>query len=214
MDSVPQLKIFCNQCSHTTNHIEIAMRKARGNDDHESHPSSWVTTSQMLECCGCESVSLRIGYWHSDYDARDEDEFYPPRISRRPPSWQWRLPDEWRFLLTEVYQALHADSKRLAMMGARAIIDIYMNDAVGDLGNFAKKLEALVNKRHITESDKVILSAALEAGHAAAHRGHLPKPSEIAHVMDIIENLLQRHALKYSAAELSQGTPSRPKATP
>lgn len=112
-------------------------------------------------------------------------------------------------MLREIYAALHANSRRLAMMGARTIVDMYMNDTVGDIGGFDKKLNKLVTDGHLGGQDKDVLKTALEAGHAASHRGHLPSPSEISHVMDIVENLVQKKALQRSAAELKKGTPTR-----
>jgi len=203
------LRAHCNQCSGPTKHSLVAKREVSGKSDDGSFLAEWGTVYRMLECCGCESVLLRADHWHSDYDMSDEVEYYPPRLSRRPPTWMWQLPNEWRFLLREVYTALQADSKRLAIMGARALIDIYMNDTVGDLGGFQQKLGALVSKGHLSSTDKEILTAALEAGHAAAHRGHSLKEEEVCHVMDIVENLLQRHTLKQSANALLEGIPPR-----
>ena len=40
------------------------------------------------------------------------------------------------------------------MMGARTIVDMYMNDAVGDIGGFAKKLNKLVVDGHLGGQDK------------------------------------------------------------
>ncbi|WP_447733569.1 DUF4145 domain-containing protein [Pseudomonas shirazensis] len=116
---------------------------------------------------------------------------------------------EWQSLLSEIYTALHADSRRLAMMGARALVDMYMNDAVGDIGGFDRKLAQLVTAGLLGDQDKKILIAALEAGHAAAHRGYLPEADQVSHVMDIVENLLQKHTLTSSAEALNRHTPSR-----
>lgn len=112
-------------------------------------------------------------------------------------------------MLREIYAALHANSRRLAMMGARTIVDMYMNDTVGDIGGFAKKLNKLVSDGYLGRQDKEALEAALEAGHAAAHRGHMPTSAEISYVMDIVENLLQKQTLAKSAEALKKGTPSR-----
>ncbi|MGV6394119.1 DUF4145 domain-containing protein [Pseudomonas caspiana] len=112
-------------------------------------------------------------------------------------------------MLQEIYTALHANSRRLAMMGARTIVDMYMNDTIGDSGGFGQKLNNLVAGGHLGKQDRDVLGAALEAGHAASHRGHIPTSAEISHVMDIVENLLQRHALKIAAAALVKGTPLR-----
>lgn len=200
----------CNECSRSTKHEQIA-KKVQAEDEFNEwgHDYSWSKTSLMLECRGCESISMRVEWWHSEYDASDDIDYYPPRVSRKPPVWQSHLPADWQSMLREIYTALHANSRSLAMMGARAIVDMYMNDAVGDIGGFAKKLSKLVTDGHLSKQDKEILDVALEAGHAAAHRGHTPTVQEVAHVMDIVENLLQKFALRHHAAELSKGTPRR-----
>jgi len=154
-------------------------------------------------------VSLRVEWWHSEIDWSDETDYYPPRVSRRPPPWEFSLPKEWQSLLSEIYRALHADSRRLAMMGTRALVDMYMNDAVGDVGGFERKLSQLVTAGYLADQDRKILTPALEAGHAAAHRGYLPDVDQVNHVMDIVENLLQKHTLTTSAEALTRETPSR-----
>ncbi|WCE89388.1 DUF4145 domain-containing protein [Pseudomonas syringae] len=140
-----------------------------------------------------------------------ESEYFPPRISRKSPAWVSMLPDEWQSLLREIYTALHSDSRRLAIMGVRALIDMYFNDTIGDVGGFAKKLAALVRDGHLSSVDQEILEVALDAGHAAAHRGYILQPTDVALVMDIVENLLHRHSLRASAAELGKSIPLRPK---
>jgi hypothetical protein len=200
---------FCNKCSGQTKHYCRSTQVQEHSEDAGDFEYSWVKTSRFLECRGCEEVTLRVDWWHSEYDMSEETDFYPPRISRQAPEWHRSLPSDWQSMLREIYAALHANSRRLAMMGARTIVDMYMNDAVGDIGGFAKKLNKLVIDGHLGGQDKDVLEAALEAGHAASHRGHLPSSNQISHVMDIVENLLQKKALQHSAAELKKGTPSR-----
>lgn len=202
------LKAHCNSCSRTTSHTEVALRKTSDDSEDERGIEEWGTTYRMMQCRGCDSVLLRADNWHSHFDA-GPPEYYPPRVARRSPTWMWQLPPEWWSLMREVYTALHADSRRLALMGARTLIDIYMNYTVGDLGGFDKKLQAMVDDGHLSIKDKDVLSAALEAGHAAAHRAHSPSMSNVSHVMDIVEHLLHRHALATSADELKKATPKR-----
>ncbi|MGB5444810.1 MAG: DUF4145 domain-containing protein, partial [Psychromonas sp.] len=74
---------------------------------------------------------------------------------------------------------------------------------------FAKKLACLKDKGLISEPNKEYLDAALEAGHAAAHRAHKASIAEVNQVIDIVENLLQNYVLKESAENLKTKTPSR-----
>lgn len=205
---------YCNKCSGLTKHDCLSEKTESHSEYHDGWEYDWSKTSRFIECRGCEEVTLRVDWWHSEYDASDDTDFYPPRISRPAPQWHKHLPKDWQSLLREIYAALHANSRRLAMMGARTIVDMYMSETVGDIGGFAQKLTKLVTGGHLAMQDKEVLAVALEAGHAASHRGHLPSSSEISHVMDIVENLLQKKALQLSAAELKKGTPVRSLAAP
>jgi hypothetical protein len=59
------------------------------------------------------------------------------------------------------------------------------------------------------------LEAALDAGNAAAHRGHAAKPEEVEIVMDIVENMLHSvYVLHDAAQKLKKSTPLRPARKP
>lgn len=208
------LKNHCNECLQKTNHFVLAERINSGyesadpSDPQCHHEISWKTIYKMLECCGCENVSLQRCFYFSEYD-EVEEECYPPQISRRLPKWHDELPDDWQELLQEVYLALHADSRRLVLMGARTLIDLYMNEQLGDVGGFAQKIKRLESEGLISKPNKGVLEIALEVGHAAAHRGHKARANEVNQVIDIVENLLQNHVLAATAENLKSKTPQR-----
>ena len=184
-------------------------------DPYQGIEVSWTTTYSMLECRGCEEVSLCRTTWCSEdhpMDGPSPSIYFPPRVSRRKPAWVDRLPvpDEYEGLLDEVYVALHADSRRLAAMGARALIDAYITRRVGDQGSFAKGLRKLVETKYISETQREIVDAAVDAGNASAHRAHCPSANDINVVIDIVENLIHNELLADPAAALRQTTPPRP----
>lgn len=84
--------------------------------------------------------------------------------------------------------ALQANSGRLAMMGARALIDMTILDQIGDAGSFKQKLDVLEEDGFISSKNREILEAALEVGNAASHRGYCPPDIHINQVVDIVEN--------------------------
>ncbi len=127
------------------------------------------------------------------------------------PKWHDELPKEWSELLKEVYMALHADSRRLALMGARALVDLFMNEQLGDIAGFSQKIKKLEADGLISKPNKAVLEAALEVGHAATHRGHKARATEVDQVIDIVENLLQNHVLAAAADNLKSKTPKRTK---
>lgn len=203
-------KVHCNQCGTTTRHAVVSTRIQRGADKYDERYSiNWIRTWKMLECLGCEAIQLEEGFWWQE-DPEDETyTYYPPPLARQEPRWASQLPDETHELLSEVYAALQADSRRLAMMGLRALMDIVMRATVGDIGGFATKLSKLETDGFVSRVNREVLNAALDAGSAAAHRGHKVSTEDLEHSMDIVENLLQSTLLPKAAEQLRSRTPRR-----
>lgn len=210
------VQAHCNQCGHETKHDVVTMRQHDSSemvDPYHGIEVSWSTTYSMLECRGCEEIHLRRSEWCSEDDPMDRrpSTYFPPRVSRRKPAWVDRLavPSEYAELLDEIYVALHADSRRLAMMGARALIDMAITRSVGDQGNFGSGLARLVEKQLISERNREIIKAAVDVGHASAHRGHRPSSDDVNVVIDIVENLIHNELLAGAAQALKSTTPQR-----
>jgi len=207
----------CNECGQETKHeiVHRASRRRSFDDDQYSVEvgSDWT----IVQCGGCEEVSMRRVDWCSEDDRQDGPNpptYFPARVSRRKPVWLTRehAPSIYVGMLDEVYTALHADSRRLAMMGARAIIDVVITRTVGDQGNFAKGLDELKNKDLISKRDRDIIAAAVDAGSAAMHRGHQPTADDVNVVIDIVERMIQAEILEAKAIELAATTPARKRA--
>jgi hypothetical protein len=201
--------VHCNQCLHPTQHEVLKVRQITETQDIEGIGEiEWHTVSVMLECRGCGAVCLRRHIFSNDTD-QDDMEYFPPPISRQRPEWRGQLDPEMEELLDECYAALQAGSHRLSLMGARALVDLYMSARVGDVGGFQQKLDQLVQAGHLSAHDRKALEAALEAGHAAAHRGHKAKAEDVNLVFDIIENLLHSLAIEKEVRGLRSRTPKR-----
>lgn len=210
-------RIHCNQCGRETKHDLLAKRRQESfivpyPDDPIT--VDFVVTYSLLECRGCEEVTLRHVVWCSEDDPESPRApiFYPPRVSRASPAWMDRttVPSEYMGLLHEIYVALHADSRRLAAMGARALIDLIIQRRVGDHGSFGEGLTALVANGFLSTHHRDTVAAAIESGNASAHRGHRPSVVDIATVIDIVENLIQNELLADAASALRATTPPRP----
>jgi hypothetical protein len=209
------VRSHCNECSHETKHALVASRQHTGSEPIEVGPDryeeiNWSTTYDLLECCGCEAVSVRRTFWFSETEG-NQVTFFPPRLFRRRPEWFDDLDESVQALLSEIYVALQNDSRRLAMMGARAAIDVFMLQKIGDAGSFVQKLKALQEGGYVSTRQKAILGAALDMGSAAAHRGHLATVDELNQVIDIIENLFQMDLLDAQAGLLRESVPPRPR---
>lgn len=113
--------------------------------------------------------------------------------------------------MEEIYSALQADSRSLAMMGARAVIEAAMLKKMEDSGSFAGNLQRFEELGYVSKQNREYLDAALDAGSAVIHRGHHPTPFELETVMDIAENLLQSvFVLEKPSKALKELTPAKP----
>jgi hypothetical protein len=206
----------CNECGRETKHALLhtaTSERSYPQADGESLEigSKW----KILQCRGCDEVAMARVDWCSE-DWRDEPgmsaTYFPPRVSRRKPDWfdRYETPKDYLGLLEEVYAALHADSRRLAMMGVRALFDVAIVRTVGDQGDFGKGLKALAIAKHLSERDVDAIEAAIDVGHASAHRGHQPSSEDVNVVIDIIERLIHAEILAERAVAVKANTPARP----
>jgi len=206
------VRSHCNRCASQTKHVVLAARRVDDSELLEDYgPISWSDLYELVECRGCENVSMRHTHY---FDPTDETTIttYPPQVLRRRPHWLHQLPPAIVALMQQTYQALDLNSRALALMGARAAVDMVMTDKVGDVGPFVKKLNALEELGVIGSKNRAVLETALDAGNAASHRGYQPSTDDVGAVMDIVENLLQAaYHLSSLAERLKETTPVRTK---
>jgi hypothetical protein len=201
----PPEHIYCNLCRGLTLHRIVGTNHTVGRDEEQGF--WWSKDFEMLQCGGCHEVILRRTFNFSETDGV-EVQYFPPPVSRYPPRWRYKLPTQLRLLLEEIYRSLDSDNLRLPIMGARTLVDMLIIEKVGDIGNFAEKLKALQTAGFLKNRD--VLEAALDAGNAAAHRGHAASESEVQAVMDIVENMLQAiYVFPDVAKKLRETTPPR-----
>lgn len=126
------------------------------------------------------------------------------------PRWLQKLPPEFQHILREVYDALENDARALPAMGIRTLIDQFATRAVGDLGPFARKLEALQNGGILGTEERKRLAVVIDAGSAAAHRGLRPTPKALRHMVESVEHLLWGQFVCHaSTRELRRAIPRR-----
>jgi hypothetical protein len=205
-----EIRSHCNGCARETKHIVLASRRVEDGEELEDYgPIEWWDLYELVECRGCENVSMRHTYYFGPTEELTTTT-YPPKSLRRRPHWFHQLPKSLLTIMEQTYQALDNDGRALALMGARAAVDMVMTDKVGDAGSFANKLDALEQSGIIGSRNRAVLNAALDAGNAAAHRGYQPSTDDTNAVMDIVENLLQAsYHLSSLAGRLKQSTPKR-----
>lgn len=213
MTQESKTRAFCRECAQATWHDIIASRSREEIeiDEDPPYPQVWSdNVYDLLECCGCGCVTMRCRTTCEQLWEGESARLFPPSTARRRPRWESDLPSPARFLLREVYDALYSGGLRLAVMGARALVDMAIIDKVGDVGTFEQKLKALESQGFVSKRNREVLEAALDAGSASAHRGHKFEAREVNEVMDIVENLLQAiYVLEKAAQKLKTATPPR-----
>jgi hypothetical protein len=209
-------------------------------EEHEASGIWYRNTFSILRCLGCDRRYIRLVELCSEDCGHDVDPdtgetlltlnervtYWPtvpePRATRRRPDWLW--PDflETRLglgskypvlasLLHEVYTALDNDLKVLATIGMRTVFDCASQELGTDPEqNFQQKLNELAAGNKIGGEEKELLSILKDAGSAAAHRGWKPTQEEIDHLMDFLENFLERaFVLKHNLRGVKKVIPAR-----
>lgn len=187
----------------------------------------WEEHWEIVDCCGCEEPSFRLMWWSAHEDRRDSPERdlvhhehaerFPPRLveSRSQPNWIRSLPDDVSRLFEEIYRALDQNCLWLTAIGTRTVLERVMYLKVGDRGRFQETLDQFAQEGHITRSEVKDLDAVIDAGNAAAHRGHAPTSEDITIMLDIVERVLERlHVTPRRATALKWRTPKRQQAKP
>lgn len=100
----------------------------------------------------------------------------------------------------------------LSCSGARTILDKILLETVGDAGTFSQKIDKMIDKDFISDSEKEILSTLIDAGSASIHRGWKPSFNQIIDIFDSIESIFYRlFILPKITGKLKQNIPPRKK---
>jgi hypothetical protein len=203
-EATKQIKANCNNCVGMTNHVVLhTNRKVWSNSDDHGEVSGGDEYS-LVRCAGCDTVHLKHDNWCSeDWDPEEgtliNTVYYPPAISRRRPSWLKDPQGPFYFggteiekLMEEIYSALQNDSRRLAAMGIRALLELVMIEQVGDSGQIGKNVNLFLEKGFVAKiNEEIFRFQLIEAGHAAMHRQYVPEKADIEVLMQITESLIE-----------------------
>jgi hypothetical protein len=206
------IRSHCNECARETLHRVVNLVQRTRTYDADPYSVDVGTTWRVLQCRGCEEIALSRVDWCSEDDHTEPytPVYFPPRVSRKKPDWLVRREaPAYHGILEEIYAALHADSRRLAMMGARSVIDMAIVKSVGDQGVFSKGLDALEQANRLSKHERSLIEAAFDAGSAVMHRGHQPTIDELNTVIDVIERIVHAEVLAEKVVDLVSATPKR-----
>lgn len=181
-------------------------------------------TFNLFKCERCGNLTLTTYLWEVPGSMMGDSfvteiKRFPPEIYRNKPDWYQQLDKEYTQILNEVYEALDNFLFSLASSGVRTAIEKILNNILGDIGGFEKKLKTLLEQKVIDKTEHELLEALIEAGSASAHRGFIPDEDLINHMMEITEHLFYELCIRKPKTEdlvdksklLRESTPKRKK---
>ena len=214
--------VDCSLCLRKTNHVVLLDETRTEQCTTLDTGNGWINSCYgyrytVYECLGCNNIVMRKALVSDDIHPDEYSPSYvswlPAIITRQIPDWYRQLPEKQMNLLVQVYQALHAESYALVLMGLRAILDMYIVEMIGDEGTFKEKLEKLVTEGFLSSKQKESLETALDAGSAAAHRGYEGDIKTCNFVISVIELLLHQTVLANMQQQVKSKIPARKKST-
>lgn len=226
-DAPSTIKSHCNNCGGQRKHVVLHQEKTSWDEDLGHGHWMWGSDTYFLvRCAGCDNIHLRHESTFSENSDEDNPNitYYPPAVSRRKPEWMSGIM--WYFgtksqmaiadLMEEVYTALQNDSRRLAVMGIRAVLEVVMIDKIEDQGSIGKNVTAFLEAGYVPPvSHDVFRSTLIEAGHAAMHRNYKPDKEHVDVLLDLTEGLLASiYVHPVSAAKVNRRIPKRLPPTP
>ncbi len=188
---VTALVQWCNECFRDTFHDTLLEEGAPTDGDETHHARGHVAT---VRCRGCHAWSIRRTVIKETGDQAVSHD--PPQRWRRPPDWMVQLPDsasDVAALLDEIYLSANGRQSRLLSMGVRAVLDRVMIQIVGDVGGFARKLDAMRECGHLSRRQVDMLKTIIDAGSAAAHRGYKPPPDLLQEMLIVMGAVIRDH---------------------
>jgi len=222
------VQAHCPTCGGGRN-AHVICEHVEGWTDQEDGISG-ANTYRILKCGGCGTVYFeRSTENDSDmiptgadfdgyptYEPRVHRRYWPSASRRMRPAWVGDVPEidiTLSNLLNETYDALNEDLNVLSATGMRTVFDraselLNVDPAV----SFDAKLSQLQEHGHIGGQEREALNVLVDAGSAAAHRGWHPSHDQLATMMSILENFIQRAFFVTSAAgALKAKVPERPR---
>ena len=208
-------KIISANCNNCGGARKAFVQADYSVSDYDEQDIGWWTIIEILECCGCNCLSVRRRRWFSEWDSHfDEEEvsYWPPQ-QRSLPKWHFHLQDDnLHTAMQEVYVAVSQGMVVLASIGVRTLLDRAFYLLLGeDHGTFAQKLQAMVEKKFLLENEKEIFQRIADVGNAATHRAYVPTQETLITILTAVEFFLyQKFVLPREAKSIEKDTPNKP----
>ena len=146
-----RIKIICLKCRVQTNHDILHVERMQIEEFIDD--ISWgnvFKNYQIIQCCGCESMSFRLesgdGGFDDDGEPSIHEEVFPPRQKNRDKIKMKGLPPTVRQTYEETVSALDHSLPVLAGMGLRALVEAVCKEKKADGKSLFKQIDSLVDR--------------------------------------------------------------------
>lgn len=190
-----KIKNYCCNCCKMTNHTVLL-------EDTESHREEYSCdiSYQILQCLGCDTKSFRKVFYDLEaaYPTDEEQWEVPEDVTVYPKAVEghkeiqnlWELPDVVGTIYSEVLIALRENSKVLAGLGLRAVVEAVCNDLTISGRSLEVRINKLTSSGYISKNDAERLHGIRFMGNDAAHDIKKPKHSSLSVALQIVEHLI------------------------
>jgi len=203
-------RVPCNDCQHPTWHEQLFSKERHHSVETEQGAFSWKSISTMLECRGCDAITLKIETIFEE----DNDQligFYPARNLEQVSRKRFRnIPFKLDALYREIIDAFNGRNHLLCAGGLRALLEGVCVDRGITKGPDAKGKMRSTLEGKINGLKKIIPSTIAEKlhgfrfiGNDALHELVEPQRKDLALAIEIIEDILNLvYELDYKTARL------------
>ncbi|EFI7843643.1 hypothetical protein BW78_21810 [Escherichia coli O174:H21 str. 03-3269] len=193
--SVKHIKSYCRDCCKNTNHNILSEHTDVYREEY-----SCDISYQILQCLGCDTKSFRNVFYDLEaaYPTDENNWEVPKEVTVYPKAVEghkeiknlWDLPDIVRTIYSEVLTALRENSKVLAGLGLRAVVEAVCNDLTIPGRNLEVRINKLVSSGYISKNDAERLHGIRFMGNDAAHDIKTPKSTTLSVALQIVEHLM------------------------
>ncbi|CAD5536559.1 DUF4145 domain-containing protein [Escherichia coli] len=193
--SVKHIKSYCRDCCKNTNHNVLSEHTDAYREEY-----SCDISYQILQCLGCDTKSFRNVFYdleaayptdENNWEVPEEVTVYPKAVEgHKEIKNLWDLPDIVRTIYSEVLTALRENSKVLAGLGLRAVVEAVCNDLTIPGRNLEVRINKLVSSGYISKNDAERLHGIRFMGNDAAHDIKTPKSTTLSVALQIVEHLI------------------------
>lgn len=189
---------YCAKCLQKTKHSALFTKSIEDKDEHMHYGTG---SYYVLECNGCEEISFRKDY-HDYMSTYEDDEgrelcdidikIYPSQLeNHKILEPLYYLPEKIKNVYEQTILALKGESKLLAGVGFRAVIEAICIEEKIKGFNLEQKINNLAKNRLITEKEAERLHTIRFLGNDSVHEIEIPSDRKLYMVLNIIEHLLK-----------------------